>query len=298
MNSISVSVVIPALGRESLLRRAIASAKSQSFAPSEIIVVDDGSSPPIRLTNIVTSEEMGVSVRLVRHGTTLGAQSARNSGIRAAVNEWVAFLDSDDYWLSDKLERQLRTIEEATDELGLVPIGVLGNGLMRTNGNVDVPIVTKHVPLSACQELLRGGVALFPSMLVRRDALEDMGMLNEEVVSFHEWDTALRLCQVGLVVYSSDVVFVWDRTQGPSISVDGERDVAGFLQVIQNHAARYRRTFGSVAYLQALAWNLRRRRSDMPVRAFVRLIRRTLWAAASGINQSVRSRARTTREKP
>ncbi len=100
------SVVIPAYNREAIVGRAIQSALDQSFAPFEILVVDDGSSD--RTAEVV--ESYGDRVTLIRRENG-GAPAARNSGIFAATGEWIAFLDSDDYWTADHLKRMAVAIE-------------------------------------------------------------------------------------------------------------------------------------------------------------------------------------------
>jgi glycosyltransferase involved in cell wall biosynthesis len=93
----AVSVVIPAYNRERMLRRALASVLAQRPAPAEVIVVDDASSDG----TAAVAEAMGA--RVVRHESNRGEGAARNSGIAAASQPWVALLDSDDEWLPGHL---------------------------------------------------------------------------------------------------------------------------------------------------------------------------------------------------
>ena len=102
---ISVSVVIPTFNREARLSAAIRSVLNQSLTPSEIIVVDDGSTDATE--NIIKSFS---EVRYI-HQENQGVSQARNHGIRLAEHEWIAFLDSDDEWLPRKLERQWRALD-------------------------------------------------------------------------------------------------------------------------------------------------------------------------------------------
>ena len=103
----TVSVVIPCFNRENRLGLAIESALSQTRPPLEVIVVDDGSTDGSRRV----AESFGGTVRVI--GTpNRGPSSARNTGIREATGEWVAFLDSDDVWSEDKLETQLEAAGE------------------------------------------------------------------------------------------------------------------------------------------------------------------------------------------
>jgi glycosyltransferase involved in cell wall biosynthesis len=94
-----VSVVIPAHNREQMLGRALRSVLAQDPAPAEIVVVDDASSDG----TAAVAEEMGA--RVIRHERNQGEGAARNSGIAAAGQPWVALLDSDDEWLPHHLGR-------------------------------------------------------------------------------------------------------------------------------------------------------------------------------------------------
>ena len=97
---IRISAVVPTHNRARLAARAIASVLAQSSPPTEIIVVDDGSTDGT--ADIVAS--FGNAVRYV-HQQNAGGASARNHGVREAHEEWVAFLDSDDVWTPTHLER-------------------------------------------------------------------------------------------------------------------------------------------------------------------------------------------------
>lgn len=97
-NSLPVTVVIPAYNRGELVGRAIRSALGQQpRSPAEIVVVDDCSSD----NTSDVARELGASV--IKHEDNRGEAGARNSGLRAATHDWVAFLDSDDEWLPDHL---------------------------------------------------------------------------------------------------------------------------------------------------------------------------------------------------
>lgn len=109
-----VSVVIPTYNRVQQTIAAIESVLAQTYSHFEIIVVDDGS-----------TDSSGEAIeRFLRQGTNgrhqlfflrqpnQGASAARNTGIAKARGEYIAFLDSDDYWLPEKLEWQMRALEQ------------------------------------------------------------------------------------------------------------------------------------------------------------------------------------------
>ena len=101
-----ISVVIPTYNRAKLLSRALESALQQLHPADEIIVVDDGSDDNTR--EVV--EAFGSAVRYF-YQSNAGASSARNRGVDEARSPWIAFLDSDDQWSPDYLERMVRAIE-------------------------------------------------------------------------------------------------------------------------------------------------------------------------------------------
>lgn len=102
----TVSVVIPTYNRAERLLRALASVESQTHAPDEVIVVDDGSTDdtPQQIPRAFPG------VRYLRQENR-GVSAARNRGIHEAGGQWIAFLDSDDEWLPQKLERQIDALK-------------------------------------------------------------------------------------------------------------------------------------------------------------------------------------------
>src|SRR6266852_2057654 len=101
-----VSVVIPAHNSQRYIVATFDSIIAQKHRPLEILVVDDGSTDSTR--QIV--REYGPEVRLIEQAQR-GHPAARNSGIRAAKGEFLAFLDHDDLWTPDKLEHQIACFE-------------------------------------------------------------------------------------------------------------------------------------------------------------------------------------------
>jgi len=102
-----VSVIIPVHNRQDFIADAVDSVLAQKYAPFELIVVDDGSTDDTaRILSAYTER-----IRVI-HQENAGVSAARNRGVRAAAAEWIAFLDSDDYWLSEKLSRQMAWFNE------------------------------------------------------------------------------------------------------------------------------------------------------------------------------------------
>lgn len=122
-----VSVVIPTRGRPDVVTRAVASASAQTHPSLEIIVVVDG--PDTATEEALRSIDEG-RLHPIALPASVGAAEARNVGVRAAIGEWIAFLDDDDEWLPAKLERQLATIAASgvAEPIGFCPIVIRTNG--------------------------------------------------------------------------------------------------------------------------------------------------------------------------
>src|SRR5438552_2531519 len=101
------SIIIPTHGRPAFLQEAVASVLAQSFADSEVLVVDDGNDEPV---NVPADER----VRVLRHDVNRGAAAARNTGIRAARGRYISFLDDDDVYPPGRLATIAAELESPT----------------------------------------------------------------------------------------------------------------------------------------------------------------------------------------
>jgi glycosyltransferase involved in cell wall biosynthesis len=105
------TVIIPTHNRPDLVVRAIRSVYSQTCPPHQVIVVDDASQPPL----VLPADLAGGRTRLIRNERSTGGAAARNTGLREAATEIVAFLDDDDEWLPEKMEIQLAWLRDHPD---------------------------------------------------------------------------------------------------------------------------------------------------------------------------------------
>ncbi|RLB10590.1 MAG: glycosyltransferase family 2 protein, partial [Deltaproteobacteria bacterium] len=106
--SATVSVIIPTYNRAQKLIRAVDSVLNQTFRDVEIIVVDDGSEDDTR----AVLRRWGTKITVIEHRSRRGPSAARNSGIAQASAPLIAFLDSDDYWLPEKLAVQVSFFQD------------------------------------------------------------------------------------------------------------------------------------------------------------------------------------------
>ena len=182
----SVSVVIPTYNRWPLICRAVDSVLSQTVKPDEIIVVDDGSEDN---THSHLLQRYGKKINLLQQ-TNSGVSAARNAGIDKATGDWIALLDSDDEWLSKKLQTQLQTLRDN-------PACVLchTNEIWIRNG-VRVNQMNKHQKsggdiFSQCLPLC----AISPSsVLLQKKLFASVGMFDEALPACEDYDLWLRIC--------------------------------------------------------------------------------------------------------
>lgn len=120
-----VSVIIPTHNRLDLVREALASVRDQTVQDWEIVVIDDGSEPPVDADSL--RSQFGPRIRILRNDTPRTQPYARDQGVQAASGEVVIHLDDDDLLAPDALEKGL-SILESDDRLELVYLGVKGFG--------------------------------------------------------------------------------------------------------------------------------------------------------------------------
>jgi len=180
-----VSVVIPTYNRAGELPSAIESVLGQSYLPLEIIVVDDGSTDGTEA--MIRSRYP--QVRYFRQSNR-GPAAARNSGIKAALGRFIAFLDSDDRWTSQKLDRQMALLKERP-ELGLVFSSV--RFVTRSGGTVSERRYDSSFRGRVIERLLSWSGIVLSSVVVRRDCLDRVGLFEEDLIIGEDWDLYFRL---------------------------------------------------------------------------------------------------------
>jgi GT2 family glycosyltransferase len=197
-----VTVVIPTKDRWQLLSQtALPAALGQEDVVIEVIVVDDGSrdETPDRLHELARSDPR---LSVLRHERPRGVSAARNTGIRAARGEWVAFLDDDDVWSPLKLRSQL-----ASPRVSEAPFVYAGAVALDEAGHV---LYTYYFPdpVEVRAKLLRSAVvpAGASNVLARTRVLLELGGFDESFSHLEDWDLWIRLSSVGEPAAVSDVL--------------------------------------------------------------------------------------------
>ncbi len=179
-----VSVVIPTYNRAESIGDSIESVLTQTFQEFEIIIVNDGSTDE---TEKVISNFSDARIKLISQTTNKGASAARNNGIRASKGDFVAFLDSDDRWLPEKLQIQ-------TDYLkNLLEIGSCSTGYYKYKPGFGF-IASK--PVNSEENWLKHllttmDLSFGTTLLVRKNCFDKSGLFDENFPRHEDWDWVL-----------------------------------------------------------------------------------------------------------
>ena len=194
-----VSVIIPTFNRAKFIGKAIDSALNQTFKNREIIVVDDGSTDG----TASVLKAYGQAVRCINQ-LNGGVSAARNTGIREATGEWLAFLDSDDEWTEEYLSKQINLAEELSrvcmQTADCVFIGQDGrkNSYFEMNGAAaefkgeDYLFVRE--PFSF---VIRHGPWQVGSTVIRREAMRNAGLFDTSLTISEDLDLMARVALQG-----------------------------------------------------------------------------------------------------
>lgn len=181
----AVSVIIPTFNRANSVKRAVSSVLYQTFSDYELIVVDDGSTDG---TMDSPAQFVG-QVKTFRHPKNLGVSAARNTGIKGTSAPLIAFLDSDDYWLPEKLGVQVAFFRENPEA-----VACQTNELWIRKGRRVNP-GRKHLKPSGhiFGPSLRRCLVSPSSVMVRRALLNEVGLFDEDLPACEDYDLWLRI---------------------------------------------------------------------------------------------------------
>ena len=228
-----VSVILPTYNRPEYLKRAVRSVCRQTYTPIEILVIDDHSPEPANETlNGVDCGSVS-NIRCVRHAENRGANAARNTGIREAEGEFIAFLDDDDRWLREKTSKQVERFRTGPDELGVVTVG---SRIVDENG-IQMGVKRSSIEGNAISQLLSGDmVGSFSRVMIRAGAVSRAGLLDESFPSWQDREWYFRLANHYTFASEGTILVERRMDAGDRISDDFQqkRDVS-YPKFIEKH---------------------------------------------------------------
>lgn len=236
-----ISVIIPSYNRADLIGRAIESVLVQSCQPTEVIIVDDGSEDN---TEEVVRRMDDPRISYYRFDQNKGVSFARNKGVELATGKWIAFQDSDDIWRSNKLEEQVKYVEEHP-EYGMVycayachftdgrEMQIPGEDASELQGDLFASLIHKNV-IGA------------PTIFMLKTDFEEVGGFDVSLRSLEDWEFVLRYAKDHRIGYVDQVLV------DAYLSDSGVSSVAGaYFESRCKMIARYYRELTDMQQLDA-----------------------------------------------
>ncbi|AXS82091.1 glycosyltransferase [Marinobacter sp. Arc7-DN-1] len=226
-----ISVITPTYNRARFLPNAVASVLAQTHADLELIIVDDGSEDNTR--NVLKPFLADKRVRYF-HQENQGQSHARNLALKQATGDFIAFLDSDDVWAPDKLEKQL-AVFRANPEVDIVHGD---EAIINEQGAVISLQNMRRYSGRITRYLLADNSVSITTALVRRRCFDEMGGFDTSVGVADDYELWLRFSARYCYQYEPGIVASY-RVMADQISSDKRRRYAANERIIQQFLARY-----------------------------------------------------------
>lgn len=244
-NSPLISVVIPTFNREKTIKYCIDSVLAQTYQNFEIVIGDDFSTDS---TIKIIKDYEDNRIKIIQSEKKIGAQGARNLAIKNSSGNFIAFLDSDDEFLPDKLEKQVEILRQNDfDQYLLIHSDAI---LYNVSTGEKKPYNLSRVEGEDVYNIyLQRSAILFCSVLTSKKAIEEIGYLDENVPSYQEWDTAIRLSKICKFVQIEEPSFIYYVHHGEAISKNSKKDIDGYEYIIKKYENEIKRVCGKQAWV-------------------------------------------------
>ena len=238
----NVSVILPVYNREKSLEYSMRSVLDQSYKDLELIVVDDASTVDLRPIVDSFDDPRVKYLRLEQNG---GASTARNAGLAAARGQYIAFQDSDDLWLPNKLQMQIDLLESLPSDVGVVVHSkvLYGSG---PDGSYGVGLVSMRPPPAQLMKpeddqvrtYLTGNRISLQNALFRRDCYPDPVWFDNVTRSNADWAFSSSLAQhTRIVEFPDPVVMAFSSPDG--ISKLKRAKAIGLIRIVKRNRSAY-----------------------------------------------------------
>ncbi len=187
-----VSIVMPAYNCEKYVVEAINSILAQTYRNWELLVLDDGSKDNT-LRIIKEFSQKDSRIKALPNGKNMGVSATRNRGIELASGEWIAFLDSDDMWKPEKLEKQFEIVEKEAAEFLFTGSSYINEEGESFKGIFEVPEKVTY------KKLRNQNVISCSSVLVKKKYFKNIKMEKDEM--HEDYAVWLRILKLGVIAY-------------------------------------------------------------------------------------------------
>lgn len=232
-NNPKVSVIMSVYNCEKYIRQAIESILNQSFRDFEFIIVDDCSTDK-SLEIIRKYQDKDNRIKIILNSENIGLTKSLNKAIKQTQGDYVARMDCDDISLLERLEKQIRFMENNPK---IVLCGTLG-WIINNNGDIvkEKNIATDYKTIK--KKLLFNNQFIHSSLFIRKDVLRKEGLYDEDFNKSQDYELVLRLASKYPVVNLSDYLIKW-RVNNNSLSWSDKRQEKDALKARKYAITRY-----------------------------------------------------------
>ena len=233
-----VSIIMPAYNAAAFISEAITSVIEQTYSHWELIIIDDGSTD--QTAAIVRKFQQTDSRISYYYQCNTKQAAARNNGVAKAKGEWIAYLDADDLWLKNKLEKQLTTAS-----LSAATVIYTGGYIFDYQNNSKIPYPTEYGPLKGeemYRKLFIANIVPILSVIIKKDLVQKIGQQDESLnmVGCEDLDYWLRLAKYGASFYGIEENLFLYRTNPSGISRNNlQMSLARASALIKNYDKKY-----------------------------------------------------------
>jgi glycosyltransferase involved in cell wall biosynthesis len=230
MNEKLISVIIPAFNAERYISQALESVASQTYQNWEIIVTNDGGTDDT--SRIVAEFAQGTSrhVRVIEHEQNSGLSAARNTAMRAAKGDYIAFLDADDFWLPDHLESACAVLTPGKADLAYAECFVFRN---TDSGEIELISVSTIEVKDPPVDLFRRNFINPSGAAITRQLMEKVGGFGPRRVE--DLDYWIRAAAAGFRIAATGKQTYYYRKSGSGLSAAFAEDAEGIGGVFLKH---------------------------------------------------------------
>lgn len=211
-----VSVIITTFGKPEKLERAINSVVNQTYKNIELIVVDDNNPNTENrvavesiMNKYLDKQQNGIEMKYIKHAENLNGSAARNTGIKASIGEYIAFLDDDDIYLPERVELSIKKFSENSDIIGIC-VGVAhvkNSHITEVTQKINNSVLTPKMIL-----LDQMAIGTGSNIFLKRHVVFDINGFDVEFDRFQDLEFMIRASQLGKIIYTDKLLIIKDGT--------------------------------------------------------------------------------------
>ncbi|NCD01144.1 glycosyltransferase family 2 protein [bacterium] len=232
-----ISVIIPTYNRAHFLPRAINSVLNQTYKNFELIIVDDGSTDETRKI-IKKFLKKDLRIKYIYQKNSGGPSKPKNTGIQICKGEYIAFLDSDDEWFANKLEKQIKKYIKNNKNNN---IGIVGCGAIRINTKnkkTKKVIPPRYVKIKSSKVLNKTIPHSCSSVMIKKSVFKKIGLFDNNIKTADDYEIYIRISRRYNFLFIREPLFNYyiheDNISKPNSEIDEEK-IKEKQQIIKKH---------------------------------------------------------------